>query len=137
MKLPETNEMVYPRKYVEHIFLGLEDPLNQHLIKLAGFDFPPEQRQHFRAGIKLQRLRMKPNKRTGSFKFYYDLLFDYPFGGVELQNMRILMQLIAEQYRNVPATKSPEELVVWPKEFHTRLAERMHNGEAVLDMLPE
>jgi hypothetical protein len=142
MKLQETDEMAYPRKYVEHIFLGLEDPLNQHLIKLAGFDFPPEQRQHFRAEIrswlnKLQRLRMKPNNRTGSFKFYYDLLFDYPFGGVELQNMRILIQLIAEQYPNVPATKSPEELVAWLKQFHTRLAERLHNGEAVLDMLPE
>src|SRR6516165_3115359 len=105
MKLQETDEMAYPRKYVEHIFLGFEDPLNQHLIKLVGFDFPPEQRQHFRAEVrswvnKLQRLRMKPNNRTGSFKFYYDLLFDYPFGGVELQNMRILIQLIAEQYPN-------------------------------------
>jgi hypothetical protein len=99
------------------------------------------QRQHFRAEIrswlnKLQRLRMKPNHRTGSFKFYYDLLFDYPFGG-EHQNMRILVQLIAEQYPNVPTTKSPEELVVWLKDFHTRLSERLHNGEAVLDMLPE
>jgi hypothetical protein len=60
---------------------------------------------------KLQRLRMKPNNRTGSFKFYYDLLFNYPFGSVELQNMRILIELIAEQYANVSATKSPEELV--------------------------
>jgi hypothetical protein len=142
MKLDETDEMAYPRKYVEHLFLGLEDPLNQHLIKLAGFDFPPDQRQHFRSEIrswlnKLQRLRMKPNNRTGSFKFYYDLLYDYPFGGVELQNMRILRQLIAEQYPGVPTTKSPEELVVWLKEFHTRLAERLHKGEAVLDMLPE
>jgi hypothetical protein len=142
MKLDETDEMAYPRKYVEHLFLGLEDPLNQHLIKLAGFHFPPDQRQHFRSEIrswlnKLQRLRMKPNNRTGSFKFYYDLLYDYPFGGVELQNMRILRQLIAEQYPGVPATKSPEELVVWLREFHTRLAERLHKGEAVLDMLPE
>jgi hypothetical protein len=142
MKLTETEEMSYPRKYVEHIFIGLEDPLNQHLIKLAGFDFPPKQRQHFGTEIrswlnKLQRLRMKPNNRTGSFKFYYDLLFDYPFGGVELQNMRVLMQLITEQYPGVAATKSPEELVGWLKQFHTRLAERLHNGEAVLDMLPE
>jgi hypothetical protein len=89
MKLEETKEMSYPRKYVEHIFMGLEDPLNQHLIKLVGFDFPATQRQYFRREVitwlnKLQRLRMKPNNRTGSFRFYYDLLFDYPFGGVEL-----------------------------------------------------
>lgn len=80
---------------------------------------------------------MKPNHRTGSFKFYYDLLFDYPFGGVELQNMRIMMQLIIEQYPDIPPTKSPEELVAWLKDFHTRLAERLHDGEAVLDMVPE
>jgi hypothetical protein len=138
----EGDEMVYPSKYVEHIFLGLEDPLNQHLIKLAGFNFPPGQQQHFQVEIrdwlnKLQRLRIKPNNRTGSFKFYYDLLFDYPFGGVELQNMRILMQLITEQDPGITATKSPEELVVWLKQFHPRLAEHLHNGEAVLDMLPE
>lgn len=99
MRLEETEEMSYPRRYVEHIFIGVEDLLNQHLIKLAGFDFSPEQRQHFRAEVrswlnKLQRLRLKSNNRTGSFKFYYDLLFDYPFGGVEVQNMRTIMQLI-------------------------------------------
>ena len=35
MKLQETDEMAYPRKYVEHIFLGLEDPLNQHLDQIG------------------------------------------------------------------------------------------------------
>ena len=141
MKLEEIEEMSYPRKYVEHIFIGLEDPLNQHLIKLAGFDFSSEQRQHFRAEVrswlnKLQRLRLKPDNRTGSFKFYYDLLFDYPFGGVELQNMRTIMQLISEQYPGARVTKSPEELVAWLQEFHTRLAEALHNGEAVVDLVP-
>ena len=52
MKLAEADQILYPRKYVEHIFLGSEDPLNQHLIKLAGFDFSSEQRQHFRAELR-------------------------------------------------------------------------------------
>jgi hypothetical protein len=80
---------------------------------------------------------MKPNNRTGSFKFYYDLLFDYPFGGVEVQNMRIMMQLIGEQYPDIRPTKSPEELVAWLRQFHTRLAEALHKGETVVDLLPE
>jgi hypothetical protein len=29
MKLEETEELSYPRRYVEHIIIGLEDPLNQ------------------------------------------------------------------------------------------------------------
>ncbi len=80
---------------------------------------------------------MKPNNRTGSYKFYYDLLFDYPFGGVEVQNMRIMMQFISEEYYDIQATKSPEELVEWLKGFHTKLAQRLHKGEAVLDMVPK
>ena len=73
---------------MRQIFLGLTDPLNLHLIKLAGFEFPPEQREHFRREVrswldKIQRLRIRSQHRTGSSKFSYDLLFDYPFGGVE------------------------------------------------------
>ncbi len=51
MKRDENLEMAYPRKYLEHIIIGLEEPLNQHLVKLAGFDFPAEQRRHFRREV--------------------------------------------------------------------------------------
>ena len=47
MKPDETMEMAYPRKYVENIIIGWDDPLNEHLFKLVGFDFPAEQRGHF------------------------------------------------------------------------------------------
>jgi hypothetical protein len=141
MRLDETMEMAYPRKYVENIIIGLEDPLNEHLVKLVGFDFPTEQRGHFRREVrtwlaKIQRLRMKPDSRTGSFKFYYDLLFDYPFGGVEVQNMRTMMDLISDEYSLEP-TKPPEELVEWLRQFHTRLADRLHHGQTVLDLVPD
>ena len=141
MKLDQTMEMTYPIKYVENIIIGLEDPLNQHLVKLVGFGFPTEQRGHFRREVrtwlaKIQRLRIKPDSRTGSFKFYHDLLFDYPFGGVEIQNMRTMMDLIREEYDLAPA-KSPEELVEWLQQFHTRLADRLHHGQAVLDLVPD
>ena len=68
MKPAEIMEMAYPRKYVENIIIGLEDPLNEHLVKLIGFDFPTEQRAHFRREVrtwlaKIQRLRMKPDSR--------------------------------------------------------------------------
>jgi hypothetical protein len=141
MKLDAAMEMAYPRKYVENIIIGLEDPLNEHLVKLVGFDFPAEERGHFRREVrtwlaKIQRLRLKPDSRTGSFKFYYDLLFDYPFGGVEVQNVRTMLQLIAEEYGLEPA-KSPEELVEWLQQVHSRLADRLHRGQAVLDLVPD
>ncbi|MGA7262885.1 MAG: hypothetical protein WA709_02190 [Stellaceae bacterium] len=141
MEPNETLEMAYPRKYVENIIIGLEDPLNEHLVKLVGFDFSVEQRNHFRREVrtwlgKIQRLRMKPDSRTGSVKFYFDLLFDYPFGGVEVQNMRTMLDVIGEEY-GVRPTKSPQELVEWLRRFHQVLADRFHNGQAVLDLVPE
>ena len=141
MKIDEARVMAFPRKMVEQIILGLSNPLNRHLVKLVGFDFSPEIRRHFRREVRtwldeLQSLRFKPNSRTGSFKFYFDLLFDYPFGGVELQNMRSIMDLVSEEYEAQP-TKRPEEMVDWLRQFHMELAERLHNGEAVLDLIPE
>jgi hypothetical protein len=75
MKIDDTLVMAYPQKLVEAIILGLVDPLNQHLVKLVGFEFPAELRRHFRKEStswlnKIQRLRMKPANRTGSLRFY-------------------------------------------------------------------
>ena len=142
MKLDEAKVMALPRKLVEHVIIGLYSPINAHLVKLIGFDFPPELRQHFRRELKtwlrkIQSLRFKPNNRTGSAKFYFDLLFDYPFGGVEVPNITLIMDEIADDYENARPTKSPEELIAWLRQFHMELAERLHIGEDVLDLIPE
>ena len=141
MKLDESDVMALPRKLVEQVILGLYDPVNAHLVKLAGFDFPPDLRRHFQHELrgwlrKIQRLRFKPDNRTGSTKFYFDLLFDYPFGGVEVRNMRLIMDEIADDYASARPITTPEELVQWLRRFHTELAERLHNGEDVLDLIP-
>lgn len=134
--------LAYPKKMVEHIILGLSNPLNRHLIKLIAFEFPSETRQHFRRELRIwlrdiQTLKFKSSKRPGPSKFYFDLLFEYPFGGVEVENVKILMDAISEDYEDVRPVKRPEEVVAWLREFHTRLAERLHKGESVLDMIPE
>ena len=141
MSPAEAGGMAYPRKLVEQIILGLSNPLNLCLVKLVGFDFPPDFRRHFRRDVKtrlseLQALRLKPNSRPASFKLYFDLLFDYPFGGVEVQNMRAMMDLIADEYETTEKIKQPEDMVAWLREFHNRLAERLHGGEGVLDLIP-
>ncbi len=142
MKLDETLEMAYPRQVAREILIGAAEPINQHLIKLVGFPFPEELRQHFRKELRswlnrIQRLRLKPDTRTGSFKFYFDPLFDYPFGGVEVQNTRALMEFISSEYDGIRPNRSPEDMAQWLGQFHTRLAEALHNGETVLDLLPE
>ena len=135
-------EMAYPQKIARDIIIRMARPINQYLVKLVRFDFPPQLRDHFRRELRnwldeIQRIRLKPTTRTGSFKFYFDPLFDYPFGGIEAPNMRALMNFISGEYDEIRPTKSPEEVVVWLRRFHTDLAQRLHNGEAVLDMIPE
>ena len=142
MKLDESDVMALPCKLVEQVILGLYDPINIHLVKLVGFEFSPELRQHFKRELrswlrKIQRLRFKRHNRTASSKFYFDMLFDYPFGGVEVRNMSLIMDEIADEYENARPTKRPEEIVEWLRAFHTELAERLHNGEDVLDLIPE
>lgn len=142
VSLEDIPVMSYPRRNVETIITGLEDQLNQHLIKLVAFDFPPEARRHFRDEvdtwlIRIRGLRLKPRRRPASFKFYYDLLFDYPFGGVELENVTNLMKLISRRYPGVQTTKTPEEVVEWLRDFHTSLAQRLSAGQPVVDLIPE
>ena len=141
MKADEILKMAYPKRYVEQIITGLADPLNEHLIQLVGFGFSPELRQHFRQELdtwldKIQRLRMKPNNRTGTPKFYYDLLFDYPLGGVEVGNTQSIMSLFSRHYQGIQSAKTPEEIAEWLRDFHTALAQRLSAGEVVLDMIP-
>ena len=142
MKIDQALEMAYPQKIARDIIIGMARPINQHLVKLAGFDFPPSTRAHFKRELRnwldeIQRIRLEPTTRTGSFKFYFDPLFDYPFGGIEVPNMRALVEFISSEYVGIRPAKSPEELVEWLRGFHTELAQRLHNGEAVLDLIPD
>ena len=50
--------------------------------------------------------------------------------------MRTMMDLIREEYGLTPI-KSPDELVEWLRQFHSRLADRLHHGQAVLDLVPD
>jgi hypothetical protein len=48
-----------------------------------------------------------------------------------------LMEFVSSEYDGIRPTISTEEMANWLKEFHTKLAQALHNGEAVLDMVPE
>ncbi len=50
--------------------------------------------------------------------------------------MRGMMELISGEYEMRP-TKPREEFAQWLERFHSGLAERLHNGQPVLDMIPE
>jgi len=87
MKVDEDLVMALPRKLVESTILGYTIQSTSSLSNLSASNFRLicGSISGGNCGLwfrKIQRLRMKPQNRTGSAKFYFDLLFDYPFGGV-------------------------------------------------------
>ena len=137
-------ELTYPRKIVEPIILGLVDPLNQHLVKLVGFEFPAELRRYFRKEAQ-QLAQQDPTAaheadqpdRLGQILFQSSCSI-IRLAGTRPRPCETMMEFISNEYDDIEPAKSPEEMVTWLKDFHTRrCAEARHNGEAVLDMLPE
>ena len=129
MKIDQALEMAYPQRIARDIIIGMARPINQHLVKLVGFDFPPSSRTHFKRELRnwlneIQRIRLKPTTRTGSFKFYFDPLFDYPFGGIEVPNMRALVEFICSEYEDVGPTKSPEDRGMFSQFYPSGLSRR-------------
>ena len=51
--------------------------------------------------------------------------------------MRLIMDEIADEYEDVRRRNVRKRWSTWLREFHTQLAERLHNGEDVLDLIPE
>jgi hypothetical protein len=51
--------------------------------------------------------------------------------------VRALMEFISSEYDGLRPTISPEEMAIWLKQFHTKLAQALHNREVMLDMVPE
>ena len=51
--------------------------------------------------------------------------------------MNALTHFITREYEGIQPTKTPEQLVAWLRSFHEKLAERLHNREDVLDLIPE
>src|ERR1700674_4595552 len=97
MKIDQLMETAYPQKVARDIIIGMARPINHHLVRLVGFDFPPKLRDHFRRELRnwlneIQRIRLKPTTRTGSFRFYLNPPLHYPFGGWEVPNRRGLMK---------------------------------------------
>jgi len=133
--------MALPRRLMGLRLAGLETPINEHLVKLYGYNFDREQRRHFVGEMRgwlrqAQRFRLKPKNRTASEKFYYENLFEHPFGGVDAENVASIMQTISENYPDVQAIRTAPEVAGLLQDFHRRLAAALHRGEPVAGLLP-
>ena len=128
-------EMAYTKKKAEAVITGLEFPLNHHLLKLAAV--PSAEVSRWRnetlAGLaQTAAIRLKPENKPCNSGFYFKILFDEPFGGVEVPNITSRLQLLRLQYGRLAPDVQPEELAPRLRSFHTAFA----HGCAAATMTP-
>jgi hypothetical protein len=96
--------MSFRKRKAEAEITGLERPINEHLLKLFAVRLealPPQTAEHWRRELRrwlfeIADIRPRPSNRTASRDFYYRILFDAPFGGVDVVNTGRRPDLIAD-----------------------------------------
>ena len=126
-------EMSLPKDKAEQRISAVENQINVHLIKLAVVAAGNDRAEiHWRKEVvarltMIGQIRLKPRNRTASFKFYYNLLFDYTYGENEVKNVAGWMELLSEDYTLDPAV-SAESAAERLEVFHRRFASAAEKG---------
>lgn len=115
-------EMAYTRKRAETIIGGLEYQLNLHLLKLATVPLP-DQFDHWRQELTtwlatIAAIRLKPRTTPGPAQWYFNLLFEEPFGQNETNAVLARLQLLRHQYGMMRPDTDAAELAERLKRFH-------------------
>jgi hypothetical protein len=130
---PSSLGMAYSKRKAEQIVTGLEDPINQHLLKLLAFEGGP--RDHWIAELdawcsRIGGIVWTRTNRPFDRGFYRRILFDEPAGGVEERNVGGLVDLIARR-SDGPLRRNAKDVPTLVRElrsFHDRLADAFGRG---------
>jgi hypothetical protein len=130
-------EMAYNRPKAESIITGLEEPINQHLLKLMTVAADDKTRDHWIKELigwftKIERIRLKPSNKPAEPEFYFRILFDEPFGGAELMNINVMLRDLRRVY-SMRDNIEPDQIVVRLHAFHQDFAQRASSGTNVID----
>ncbi|HVB16108.1 MAG TPA: hypothetical protein VNF04_06230 [Stellaceae bacterium] len=132
-----TVRMAYFKKKAEAVITGLERPINEHLLRLAAIatDNPGHWRTEAIGWLdEVANIRLRPNNRPGSRAWYFRILFDEPFGGVEVANVTGRLQRLAKLYGDrLREDADPVELAERLRAFHDRFASRCAAGDLSVD----
>lgn len=132
-------DMAYTRKRAEAIISGLEYQLNLHLLKLSAVPLP-DYFAHWRHELAtwlstIAAIRLKPNTKPGPQKWYFDLLFDEPFGGNEEGAVMARLQLLRQQYGSIRPDVDPTALGMRLRLLHTTFSRGCATGTMDLEQI--
>lgn len=124
-------EMAFPKAVLIRRVESLEDQINQHLIKLFGLSASDETRNHWKAEVvswfrKIGKMVVKNTNRPLTRDNYFNILFEYPFGGVVEENIESILEEMAEDgyTRNSDSVAS---IATKLKSFHQIISEGLAN----------
>jgi hypothetical protein len=130
-------EMALTRKKAESVVTGLEDTLNEHLIKLMIMTTDPAASHWKREVMSYLRrigvIRIKPENKPAPEAFYYRILFDEPFGMNEHTNVAAIIDLLSRDYKAKLGEINIDEIVDKLQSFHKRLADALGQGQLTTD----
>jgi hypothetical protein len=127
-------EMLYSRKKAEALITGLEEPINEHSLKLLVVS-GDQDRAHWTKELlewldDVAEIRLKPDDKTAPASFYDRILFDEPFGGTDTDNIaRRLRRLERQGYELRDADL--DGVLQRLRRFHERFSEACRPGAEV------
>jgi hypothetical protein len=120
-------EMAYTQKKAERIITGLEQPINDHLLRLWTCPNSPDREVWIHDLVnwidEIAEIVLRPANTRPPHIFYYKLLFFEPFGGgAAITN---ILRRLRRQVRNgfpVQADVTPDDLLERLQTFHRDLS---------------
>lgn len=125
-------EMSFSRAEAKAEIAGLRKSINLHLIKLLVVENANKWADHWKHEIgtwlyDISIIRLKPERRTAPAKFYYDGLFETPFGGNEIAVLDGQLMRISRDY-TVMSDIDKDFVVSSLKSFHMIFAKACASG---------
>jgi len=127
--------MAYPRKKATFVIESLEDEINYHLIKILCCQVSNETIEHWKEEIRdwldrIGEIRVKPDMKTFSEKFYFNTLYDYPFGDTGDRNLRRHIRRLERKKYTILKDINHIEIMQKIKDFHIAFAKLAATGKA-------
>lgn len=133
-------EMAFPKKMIENRVSNLEYQINQYLLKIIGMKADNNLIQHWKTEVKtwyreIGNMVWKNTNKPLKAKIYFELLYDYPFGGVEERNINRSLEWFEEEYGMIRNGKPVDEIASILRTFHQSASEIISNSQSVSDLI--
>jgi len=121
-------EMAFSKEKIEQRVTALEEIINIHLIKLFGVVADDGLRNHWKKELKafyrkISRMVWKNTNKTLNANFYYNILYEEPFGGTEERNIKSILEIdIIQETGYMKNNETIQNINEKMKNFHKNIA---------------